>query len=30
MAETSLDLFSCGQKQVLTYTVLGDRIYEMK
>ena len=29
MAETSLDLLSSGQKQVLTYTVLGDRIYEM-
>ena len=30
MAKTSLELFSVGLKQVSTYLVLGDRIYEMK
>ena len=29
-AKTSLDLFSLGQKQVWTYSVLGDRIYEIR
>ena len=28
-AKTSLVLFSPGRKQVWTYSVLGDRIYEM-
>ena len=27
-AKTNLDLFSLGRKQVLTYSVLGDRICE--
>ena len=30
MAKTSLDIFSLGRKLVLTYSVLGDRIYEMR
>ena len=28
--KTSLDFFSLGKEQVWTYSVLGDRIYEMR
>ena len=30
MAKTSLDVFSFSGEQVLTFSVLGDRIYEMR
>ena len=30
MAKTSLDVFSLSQEQVWTFSVLGDRIYEMR
>ena len=30
MAKTSLDVFSPRRKQVWTFSVLGDRIYEMR
>ena len=30
IAKTGLDLFSLGRKQVWTYSVLGDLIYEMR
>ena len=30
MAKTSLDVFSHRPEQVWTFSVLGDRIYEMK
>ena len=30
MSKSSLDLFSLGRKQVWTYSVLGDGIYEMR
>ena len=29
-AKTSSDIFSLRQEQVLTFSVLGDRIYEMR
>ena len=29
-AKTSLDVFSLSQEQVWTFSVLGDRIYEMR
>ena len=29
-AKTSLDIFSLSREQVWTFSVLGDRIYEMK
>ena len=29
-AKTSLDVFSLGRKQVWKFSVLGDRIYEMR
>ena len=29
-AKTSLDLFSLGRKQVWTYSIFGDRIYDMR
>ena len=29
-AKTSLDVFSLRREQVWTFTVLGDRIYEMR
>ena len=30
MAKTSLDVFCLRQEQVCTFSVLGDRIYEMR
>ena len=30
MAKTSLDLFTLGLKQVWSFSVLGERIYEVK
>ena len=30
MAKTSLDVFSLRREQVWTFSVLGDRIYEMR
>ena len=30
MAKTSLDVFSLSREQVWTFSVLGDRIYEMR
>ena len=30
MAKTSFDVFSRSQEQVWTFSVLGDRIYEMR
>ena len=29
-AKTSFDIFSLSQEQVLTFSVLGDRFYEMR
>ena len=29
-AKTSLDVFGLGREQVWTFSVLGDRIYEMR
>ena len=29
-AKTSFDIFSLGREQVWTFSVLGDRIYEMR
>ena len=30
MAKTSFDVFSLSQEQIWTFSIMGDRIYEMR